>query len=353
MTRRLQVTPQGFDAAILDEAAAILNEGGIVVFPTETVYGVGAVADDEAAVARLTALKQRVDKPFSYHVADDAQLRQLVDELPAAARALADRYWPGPLTLVVPGAQGSESTIGIRMPAGEIARELIRATGRPVFVPSANPAGEAPALTADEAEAYFGDGVDLIIDGGTVQLKQSSTVVQVEDERFHILREGIISREMVHQLICGKTFLFVCTGNTCRSPMAAALFRKHLAAKLGKSADDLEEVGYQILSAGTFAMPGAHASGNATEIMRERGCDLSGHRSQPVSVDLLGAADRVYALGPSHLEVLLQVDPEHAGRFQTLAEDGIVDPIGGSLEIYRRCADEIERAVVKLLENWS
>ena len=135
--------------------------------------------------------------------------------------------------------------------------------------------------------------------------------------------------------------------------MAASLFRKHLADKLRKSPDDLEEMGYQIISAGIFAHPGGRASENAVEVVREAGLDLSRHRTLPVSPELLIEMDRVYTLGPSHLQIVSQMAPELAGRFSLLCDEGVMDPVGGDVETYQHCASEIEAGIVKRLAHWS
>ncbi|MBI4600474.1 MAG: threonylcarbamoyl-AMP synthase [Planctomycetes bacterium] len=355
MTLYVQVPPRDFDPELLREPAEILRAGGVVAFPTETVYGIGASSKVPDAVQRLAQLKRRPEgKPFSFHLASVEGIAEVAEEIPPVARTLLKRYCPGPITLVVPTGKGGERRmVGVRVPANEIARTLIELAGAPLLVPSANPSGEPPAVCAEDVSRYFGDQLDAIVDGGAVLLKQASTVVQVDEKGYEVLREGFITREMIHQLLEGRRILFVCTGNTCRSPMAVELYRRQLAARLGKSVDDLSEMGYRVASAGTFAVWGARASENAQRVLAERGYDLSGHVSQPLTPDLLAGADRVLALGHSHHQIvermLEELPPEKRPRLEMLTEEGILDPVGGEIETYRACAAEIEKAVLRLL----
>jgi tRNA threonylcarbamoyl adenosine modification protein (Sua5/YciO/YrdC/YwlC family) len=355
MTPCFKVAARDFDPEALREPAAILRCGGIVAFPTETVYGIGASAQRPEAIARLIQLKGRPEgKPFSYHLASVSQVEEVAGSIAPQARALLDRYAPGPITLVIPARRGEPgSMVGVRVPASELARKLIELAGAPLLVPSANPAGAPPAISAEEVERYFPTGLDAIVDGGTVLLKQSSTVVRVDESGYQVLREGIITREMVHQLLEGRRILFVCTGNTCRSPMAAELYRRRLAARLGKSPEDLNELGYRILSAGTFAQRGGRASEFAEVAVKEMGGDLSRHVSQPLSPELLEDVDRVITLGRSHHavveEMLEELPGERRPRLEMLSPEGILDPVGSDLETYRGCAAEIAGAIERLL----
>ncbi|MEM7232633.1 MAG: L-threonylcarbamoyladenylate synthase [Planctomycetota bacterium] len=355
MTRYLTVDPESPSPEALSEAGQVLRDGGIVAFPTETVYGLAAAAPDAAAVARLREIKDRPDEPFTYLVPNVAVVEALVGSIPPRAQALANRYWPGPLTLILPTGEAegeAGESLGTRVPASAVALGLLTAAESLLVAPSANPRAKPPATTADEVREYFDGEIDLVLDGGPVTLKESSTIVQFTSDGYSVLREGIITTEMVHQLVSGKTLLFVCTGNTCRSPMAAELFRKHLAEKIGKGVEELPELGFRIESAGIFATWGSRASEGAKNAMKERGCDLDTHISQPLTRELLGEADRVFALTQSHLDNLVGLEPGVRPRAQLLAERSIPDPIGGPDQVYRECADVIEDAVKEIVADF-
>jgi L-threonylcarbamoyladenylate synthase len=176
--------------------------GGLVVFPTESVYGLGADARSEAAVARLIAVRGReTGKPILVLVDDLEMAGAVSQQLSPAAARLAERFWPGPLTLVLPARPGlpapltaGTGTIGVRVPAHPAARALVAGLGAPVTAPSANPPGEpAPRILA-AARGYFGDAVAAYIEGGTLP-GGASTVAAVEGDRVRVLRAGPVSAE--------------------------------------------------------------------------------------------------------------------------------------------------------------
>ncbi|TME81152.1 MAG: threonylcarbamoyl-AMP synthase [Chloroflexi bacterium] len=174
-------------------AAERLRAGAVIAFPTDTLYGVGARATDPAAVARLYELKRRPSgQPMVWLVADRHQVERFAVVSPAAA-ALMARYWPGPLTLVLPArAQADGSTLAVRAPSHEVALALLRALGEPVASSSANPAGQSPPVDADQVIAGLGDELDVVLDGGPCPIGQPSTILDVSGATPRILREGAI-----------------------------------------------------------------------------------------------------------------------------------------------------------------
>ena len=193
-----ELDPSAPDPDTLDQAAAVLRSGGLVAFPTETVYGLGAYGAD--ASARLARAKGRDEgKPFQVLVAD-AKAAQAAGVFNRTACALAERFWPGPLTLVVPrldALAGEADTIGLRVPDHAIALGLIERLGGALVATSANRPGALAARTAEAVLAALGQRVELILDGGPVAAGRPSTVVALSGDGLTILREGAIARDRI------------------------------------------------------------------------------------------------------------------------------------------------------------
>jgi len=199
------VDPAAPEAEEIDRAAAILRAGGLVAFPTETVYGLGADGLNAAAVAQIFAVKGRpAEKGLILHLAEREAIEPLVEEVPEAARRLIERFTPGPLTLVLRArsivpevVRGGGETVAVRWPDHPVARALILATGRPIAAPSANRSGDPPALGAADVARSFGERIDLILDGGPAPLRVPSTLVDLTAQPPRILREGAVSEAQV------------------------------------------------------------------------------------------------------------------------------------------------------------
>ena len=188
------------DPAALAEAAKILRGGGLVAFPTETVYGIAADAGNPKAIERLNQVKGRPpEKPYSMHLYAPEQMGAFVTSVPPLAATLIERFWPGPLTIVVPAKGGG--TIGFRLPDHPIARAFLKACDVPVVAPSANRSGLPPPTDAKEVLAALGGALDCVLDGGPTRLGKESTVVEVTDGRVEVRREGAISKEAIFTVI--------------------------------------------------------------------------------------------------------------------------------------------------------
>ncbi len=204
----IRVPPGGCSDELLQPAAQVLRAGGVVAFPTDTVYGLGALADNAAAVARIYEIKGRSEgKPLQVLLADADQALECGEPLSPAAQQLAAAFWPGGLTIVVPRlrdrcaapARGGP-TIGVRVPDCPVTRALIRLAG-PLAATSANRAGEPSPRTAREVLASIGPLIDCLVDGGEASLGRESTVVDVSGPRPVLLRAGAIGREELARVL--------------------------------------------------------------------------------------------------------------------------------------------------------
>ena len=234
-----------------DRAAGILRNGGIVAFPTETVSGLGAVAFDEQAVARVFEAKQRPSfDPLIVHVSSPEQLPQLVETIPRTAEALMERFWPGPLTLVLPKRRAVPDlvtaglpTVAVRMPRHPLALDLIERTGLPVAAPSANPFGYVSPTRAEHVLRHLGSRVDLVLDGGPCTVGLESTVLSLVGSRPAILRAGGIPCEDIEQVIGVPVRTAPSSGPVCspgqtpshyspRTPIVSISGRRTMRARL-------------------------------------------------------------------------------------------------------------------------
>ena len=193
----------------IQKAGKILREGGLVAFPTETVYGLGGNALDPKASMKIYAAKGRPsDNPLIVHIADIKDLAKITTEIPEGARILAEKYWPGPLTMILPKADsvpkettGGLDSVAVRFPSDPIAQELILAAGGYVAAPSANTSGRPSPTTAGHVAEDLGEAIDMIIDGGQVNIGLESTIVDFTEDIPVVLRPGYISLEMLRETL--------------------------------------------------------------------------------------------------------------------------------------------------------
>ena len=367
-TRTVTITDPASDAEPIRQAGAALAGGRLVVFPTETVYGLGASAASAEAVEALNRLKERSPaKPFTLHLASPSEAGTYAGPLPTSARRLAQKVWPGPLTLVVPDRRPAEGrrpdlvesavyrdgTVGLRCPDHAVASAILASAGVPVVASSANLRGHAPPHRAADALADLRNRVALVVDAGPTPLAVPSTVVRVRSDGTHeVLREGALTAHRVARL-ARTTILFVCTGNMCRSPMAVGLARRRLAERLGCRPDELADRGIEVESVGTAAAAGAGPSENAVLAAREHGVDIRRHRTRPMTVDALRAADYIWVMTRGHREAVTRMAPEVASRVTLVDPAGadIADPIGGDLARYQACARRLDAALAERLQE--
>jgi L-threonylcarbamoyladenylate synthase len=193
----------------IEEAVEVLRAGDLVVFPTETVYGLGANASNPAAVRKIFEVKNRpADHPVIVHLDNPRYLHRWVSDVPPVAEQLAAKFWPGPLTLILPKADnvndivtGGQDSIGIRVPSHPIAQQLLTAFGGGIAAPSANRYGRLSPTKPEHVRDEFGDSIKLLLDGGESQIGLESTIVSCLDNEPRLLRPGFITRSQLEQVV--------------------------------------------------------------------------------------------------------------------------------------------------------
>jgi L-threonylcarbamoyladenylate synthase len=304
------------DATAIAAAARILRAGGLVAFPTETVYGLGADAGNAAAAARVYAAKGRPSfNPLIAHVADLAAARRIARFDDAAERLAA--LWPGPLTLVLKKtadcqvaelATAGLDTIAVRVPAHPVARALLLAFGKPVVAPSANRSGHVSPTQAQHVVADLDGRVDLVLDGGATPVGVESSIVACIDGAAHLLRPGGLPREDMERVLGRPLLIAEPSASDDEAPIAPGMLASHYAprAQLRLNADRVRE-GEAVLAFGPTLLPGAQGAVRALNLSARgdlveaaanlfshlRALDAAGVESiavMPVPLDGLGEA---------------------------------------------------------------
>jgi L-threonylcarbamoyladenylate synthase len=339
----LRVDPLRPSSQAVAVAAGLLRRGELVVLPTDTVYGVAADPNVAQAVERIYRAKGRdPGKPLPLLVADIQDVARRGAVLGQRARALAQRYWPGPLTLVL---RAGDTFEGFRVPDHPVTLAVLRAAGGVLRVTSANRSGEPAAQDAEAAAAALAGHVRLVLDAGPAPLGRESTVVREEGGELTVLREGAIPAAEILG-VSRPLLVFVCTGNVCRSPMAASLLRHWLG----------RDTEWDVQSAGVMASPGQPITVEAAMVLKEKGIDALQHTSRCTTRGLVDAARLIVVMTEAHREILLERFPGIEEKVFLLKSFGysrrdedIPDPIGQPIEVYRKVRDDIDAVMPDLI----
>lgn len=239
-TRIIKIEEEKIDQKLIDEAGKIIRAGGLVAFPTETVYGLGGDALNASSSEKIYAAKGRPsDNPLIVHIAEMEALSKIVKKVPETAVKLAERYWPGPLTMIFEKADciprettGGLQTVAVRMPSNRIARALIKASGGYIAAPSTNRSGRPSPTTAKYVIEDLDGRVDMIIDGGEAQIGLESTIIDLTEDVPVILRPGYITQEMLKEVLDNvDTDAAIMKGDTDKPPKAPGMKYRHYAPK--------------------------------------------------------------------------------------------------------------------------
>lgn len=335
----------------LKELADILATGQLIVFPTETVYGLGCLYADEAGKIEIFNIKKRKSQKKLPIMVKDVKAIEFYFkcECSPLAKNIMRKFMPGPITIVLRCEDGNP--FAFRVPAQEFILDLISVCKQPLLATSANLSGEEPAVDFIQAHHIFFNKVAAIIDGGRCRLGEPSTILDLSEAgNFRIMREGVYEESLIRAaLINPKNILFVCTGNSCRSILASAVLKKELKEK--------KKTGILVVSAGTMALEGMPPSQDTIGVLKEAGIETDEYRTKKLTPEMLKEADLILAMEKIHIDYILEhnLQLKHKTfsflKFAFGSEDEMQDPIGKSIDEYRKAFFLIKEAIREIIKK--
>ncbi len=338
---------------LLDKLIQTLNTGGVIIAASDTVYGLIAKAFDQETFRRLDKIKGRRNLPYAINFASLSGLETWYGKLNPFQRRVAGALLPGPVTLILPfndripnGFRHKKHGLGVRVSSDDLTPELCMQIDAPLWSTSANRSGEPAPAICSRIDKELLDEVDIVLDSGSTEFTEPSTVIDLRRFPYSIPRQGSWLKRVERVLddsLAPLEVLIVCTGNICRSPLAAALLQ-HL---LGNQ----HESGVHVSSAGTYASAGLPATYYMIEIAAEWGIDLSEHEGNQLTEEVIHSTDIILTAEPHHRDWIVESFPDAEDRVEMLGYpiglESIPDPYGSVFEAYERTAELIRLAVTE------
>jgi protein-tyrosine phosphatase len=343
--------PAAPHAELIAPCIRALKSGQLVGIACESCYFAVGDPDNKKAMAKLQQIvgaKPKLPIVTAHAVTD--QPDKVLAGGSMLARRLARRVWPGPV--VISTATEKKGPLVPRYaPNSGSMRLLIQTIGKPLALGTPIGKDGLPPPTASALTEMAGDSLSIVLEAGPSVYSNIPTVVEVTGNQFRIPIVGAVPTDALAEQTAWLG-IFICTGNTCRSPLAEEMCKKLTATKLGCEIDELESRGFRIISMGLSALAGNTATPEALIVAREFKVDLSGHRSRPMAPELLDMADAVFAMTAIHRDSILALHPylDNATRLLCGNQD-LADPIGSDLEVYRTCAKTIQKHVDRVVTD--
>jgi len=367
-TEVFKIDPGNPDKRILERTAEVIRSGGIVVYPTDTLYGFGVDAKNKVAMDRLYELKGRGDqKPVSLIVKNTNHAREIVGDLNEYQINLFNTLLPGKITLILKAMKKIDlpklnqfRKIGIRIPHNLVCKFLAEMANTPITSTSVNLTGKDSLENANEILKIFNDRVDIILDAGPLKKSIGSTVLDTVTMPPTLLREGDVSITEIQKILgyniltrYPKKFMiaFVCSGNICRSPMAEGILRKIISESKYKNWVD-------VLSAGTLNINNSPPTIEAMDVAHNGGINISAHKSQGLSEDIMRRANIIICMALNHIHYIQEKFPQYRSKSillkqwqaeNKLSNPSIADPIGRNLSFYEQIFKEIKMEIHRVL----
>ncbi|MGD9487945.1 MAG: L-threonylcarbamoyladenylate synthase [Calditrichaceae bacterium] len=372
-----KINPEKPDKKAIERAIEVLGNGGIVAYPTDTLYGLGIDVTNEKAVHKLYFLKQRdLRLPVSLMVNSLDKIEELVGILPIELYSHLKKILPGKVTALINNTEGISlpvfeylqksknfpEKIGFRIPDYPICHEMTSGFENPISTTSANISGKGNAYSIKEVIAQFGNKLDLILDAGEIQQSQGSTIIDFTKDPYLIVRQGDFSVGQLGKLLPDLnwrtrrdtfTITFICSGNICRSPMAEGILKQILSRTRYKK-------WVKVRSAGTLMIPESDAHEFAIDVMKDKNIDIAKHRSSVISSAIMSESDLVIAMAYNHYKYLREHFPGHKDKIvlikqwhreNRLTNPSVADPIGHDIEFFNLTYTEIFREIKRILPH--